>query len=270
MTTLAQTAVPQRPFAPLAGWLAASLGLCIAYAVIFIATGKMSAGAASLVAVANVAPLIILALAVSVLLSRKVLAQPPLLQIAWQFALAIGFALSWYGASRFTVALAGILLGYPFRVTGFDGPALAWQLFQGLVLYAALSAITYAQQLPRSLKTVESPSSEARWLERYIIRSGEDFRPVDVSRIVTIVGAQDYSEVTTGNSRHLVRLSLAEFESKLDPHRFIRVHRSTIIHLAHLERAELAGGGRMLAHMSNGDSVPVSRAGVRALRPLIV
>jgi two-component system, LytTR family, response regulator len=270
MMTLSENAAPQRRYAPFAAWFAASVGLCIIYAVIFIATEEMSPGAALLVAIANVAPLILLAVLIAALLSRKVLPQPPLLQVTWQFALAIGFALSWYSASRFTVGLAGTLLGYPFRITGFNGPALAWQLFQGLVLYVALAAITYAQQLPSMVKAVEAGNNDARWLERYIIRSGDDFRPVDVSRIITIMGAQDYTEVTTGNSRHLVRLSLAEFESRLDPHRFIRVHRSTIIHLAHFERAELAGGGRMLAYMSNGERVPVSRAGVKALRPLIV
>jgi len=114
-----------------------------------------------------------------------------------------------------------------------------------------------------------SPAESAP-LERYLIRAGEDFRPVDVDAIVTITGAQDYSEVVTGAGPHLVRMSLAEFEARLDPARFIRVHRSTIVHLAHIERIEPAGGGRMLAHMSDGQSVPVSRSGVRALRPLIV
>jgi len=270
MTTLAAPGLQLLRRPRLSAWAAASLGLCIVYTVIFVITEDMSLATAFLVAFGNVAPLILLAAAVRSLLLTKVLPLPLLLQTAWQVILSISFALCWYASSRLGVALVSTVLGDPFRVTGFKGPALAWQLFQGLMLYAALAAITFAQWSPAAFRKVEARDADARWLERYLIRSGEDFHPIDVSQIVTISGAQDYSEVTTPSSRHLVRLSLAEFESKLDPHRFIRVHRSKIIHLAHLERAELAGGGRMLAHMSNGDSVPVSRAGVKSLRTLIV
>ena len=94
---------------------------------------------------------------------------------------------------------------------------------------------------------------------------------MEVGEIVTITGAQDYSEVvTTDGARHLVRMSLSEFGEKLDDTCFIRVHRSAIINLARLDRLESAGGGRMTAHMTGGESVKVSRTGVQLLRPFIV
>ena len=65
-------------------------------------------------------------------------------------------------------------------------------------------------------------------LERYLTKAGDEFKPVEVAEIVTIAGAQDYSEVvTTNGARHLVRMSLGEFESRLSATQFIRVHRST-------------------------------------------
>ena len=39
----------------------------------------------------------------------------------------------------------------------------------------------------------------------------------------SITGADDYAEVATLQGRHLVRLSLSEFEKSLDGDRFIRV-----------------------------------------------
>ena len=68
---------------------------------------------------------------------------------------------------------------------------------------------------------------------------------------------------------HLVRMSLAEFERRLDPRQFARVHRSAIINLDRLRVAESAGGGRMVAHMDDGAVVPVSRAGAALLRELV-
>lgn len=92
----------------------------------------------------------------------------------------------------------------------------------------------------------------------------------NVRDIVLIAGAQDYAEVTTLTGSHLVRMSLGEFEQRLDPARFIRVHRSHIINIDHLDHAEPAGGGRLVAYMVTGAAVPLSRTGSQTLRQLIV
>jgi len=107
-------------------------------------------------------------------------------------------------------------------------------------------------------------------LRRYLTRIGDEIVPINVCEIVSITGAQDYAEVATLAGRHLVRMSLSEFERRLDPSRFVRVHRSTIVNFDHFARAEPAGNGRMLAHMVTGDVVQVSRAGAQTLRALIV
>jgi hypothetical protein len=219
-------------------------------------------------AAANVLPLVVLAAVVLAVVRTRVIALPTFAQTAAHTLLALVFVFTWYASTIFLLAILGVLEGGGFHIQGFAGPALAWQMFQGLVIYAATAAIGYALR-GTALRSF-APSDTIRPMERYLIRAGEDFRPIHVKDIVTITGAQDYSEVVTAAGRHLVRLSLAQFASRLDPNHFIRVHRSTIIHLSHLERIELAGGGRMLAHMRDGQSVRVSRAGVQSLRQLIV
>ena len=269
---LITTPAPDHKASPLALWFAGAAGLVLVYAVIFVTTEDTPVGPALLQGAGNVAPLVVLAAGVRVALRRWVVSKPVLVQAVWHLALAALFTPAWYASSRLLLAVAAMGFGDRFHLTGFSGPALAWQLFQGLVLYAVVAAVTYAERRSAEVPGADGVAAAAapRSLDRYLIRAGEDFRPVEVGEIVTITGAQDYSEVATAKGRHLVRLSLSEFEARLDPARFIRVHRSTIICLAHLERAELAGGGRMLAHMTNGEAVPVSRAGVKALRPLIV
>jgi len=269
--TLVTASSEDRPATSLAAWAGAAGGLCLVYALIFIWTEDTSPGPAFLMGAANVAPLIALAAFVLAAGPRWLAHRRRAVQGVQHAVLAVGFTLGWYIASRVAAGGAGWLLGEGFHPRPFQGPALAWQIFQGLGFYAALAALIYARRTaPAPVLAGGEPRAATRTMERYLIRAGEAFRPVEVREIVSITGAQDYSEVATAAGRHLVRLSLAEFEARLDPARFIRVHRSTIIHLAHLERAELAGGGRMLAHMSNGEAVPVSRAGVKALRPLIV
>ena len=65
-------------------------------------------------------------------------------------------------------------------------------------------------------------------------------------------------------------MSLAELEARLDPATFVRVHRSAIINLRRLAKAEPAGAGRLVAHVTSGDVVQVSRSGAQTLRQLIV
>ena len=135
-------------------------------------------------------------------------------------------------------------------------------------MYALVAAVTYAIRGGRGAASVTIVAAPP--LERYLTRSGDEMVPISVRDIVSITGAQDYAEVTTLSGRHLVRMSLAEFERRLDPARFLRVHRSTIVNFDHLARCEPAGGGRMLPHMATGDLIPVSRAGAQVLRSLVV
>ena len=94
--------------------------------------------------------------------------------------------------------------------------------------------------------------------------------PVAVAEIVSIKGADDYSEVFTRTEKHLVRMSLAEFEKRLDAERFLRVHRSWIVNFTKLVRAEPIGGGRFALHMEGGETIAVSRSGAQRLRTRLV
>ncbi|MBP2370749.1 LytR/AlgR family response regulator transcription factor [Pseudonocardia parietis] len=75
----------------------------------------------------------------------------------------------------------------------------------------------------------------------------------------------DYVRLHTPSGSHLVRIPLSRLEEHWDSHRFLRVHRSFLLHLpAVLELRSDAGGG-LLAHTDAGDA-PVSRRHARELR----
>jgi DNA-binding LytR/AlgR family response regulator len=48
------------------------------------------------------------------------------------------------------------------------------------------------------------------------------------------------------------------------------VHRSRIVNVERIERAEPAGGGRLLLHMEGGETIVASRAGSRLLRDRVI
>ncbi|MBV8157953.1 MAG: LytTR family transcriptional regulator, partial [Dyella sp.] len=125
------------------------------------------------------------------------------------------------------------------------------------------------------LPAVESPketggASAHPELSRYFVRIGDELRPIDVNTVVSIGGADDYAEVWTLSGKHLVRMTLAEFTKSLDPAKYARVHRSWIVNVDRIARAEPAGGGRLLLHMETGQTISTSRTGAKLLRDRVI
>ena len=259
------------PLAPPSGitlWVVGTILLWAMYSFVFVVTADQSIIVAMIDALANVAPLAVLALAASALIKTHVMPHSVITQGLLHSGLALLFAMTWYSLVLVLLAFFSGLRGKGFAVSGFSGPAFTWQVFQGLIIYALVAATCYAIRGGRQSVNVAIMTGPP--LERYLTRAGDEMVPVAVRDIVSITGAQDYAEVTTLTGKHLVRMSLGEFERRLDTSRFVRVHRSTIVNFDHLDRAEPAGSGRMIVHMVNGETVPVSRAGAQTLRSFMV
>lgn len=250
-------------------WLCASGGVWAMYLLVFLQVPGNGFADSALIALINIAPLTVLSAAAHWLIRRYLMEWSVPAQIIAHVAAAAAFAVMWFVLVTCLLAVMKALTsGSALEFTGFTGGAFIWQALQGLVLYWAVAATTYAVRGGRSAAPVTIVSAPP--LERYLTRTGDEIAPVNVRDIVLITGAQDYAEVTTLAGTHLVRMSLGEFEQRLDPARFIRVHRSHIINIDHLDYAEPAGGGRLVAHMATGTIVAMSRNGSQALRQLIV
>jgi hypothetical protein len=208
------------------------------------------------------------------LVAGRLMRAAPTVQAAAHVPLALAFSWAWYLIGRGVGAAFWGLLGRGWEVAWLPDAALAWQLTQGVSVYAAVAAAAYAAALAK--RRTQNGLSEAKpqaadRLSRFITRRGERVAAVDANDIVLIEGADDYSEVTTvKGEKHLVKLTLKEFEAKLDPAEFVRVHRSAIIALKRLSSVEPAGGGRLLVHLTGGRTVPTSREGGRRLRGLMI
>lgn len=243
----------------------------LAYFIVFALKGPGGWTAHALASLINLAPLVLLAPAVEAVTVRLLLPRGPFVQLAAHVVLAPLFSLLWYWLMMVFIGLSVADSPTRFDVRPFfSDTATSWQLLQGVTIYALLAALAALRARPALPDFVvsrdEGEALQSAALSRYFIRQGEDILPVDVSQIVSIAGADDYTEVATLAGRHLVRMTLAEFEKALDGEGFIRVHRSRIVNLARIVRAEPAGGGRLLLHMEDGEAVPTSRAGAKLLR----
>lgn len=253
------------PPTPLALWIGGGTLLWLLYSVVFLLTDP--AGPRLVVdALANVLPLVALAALTHRIIGTQLRQASVIRQAQLHTLFAPLFALTWYALVIVLLGLVAGLRGNGFEPEGFSGPAATWQIFQGLILYALVAAVCYAIRGGRNAAQVTIIDPRPARMDRYLIRAEDGLRPIETADIVSLTGAQDYSEVLTTSGTHLVRMSLGEFERRLDPAQFVRVHRSAIISLKHLRLAESSGGGRMTARMSHGADVSVSRQGATLLR----
>ena len=82
---------------------------------------------------------------------------------------------------------------------------------------------------------------------------------LDVDEIDWIQAEDYYAAVHARGRRHLIRESLASLEQRLDPSRFIRVHRSAIVPLDRVREMRSASTGEWVLVLRDGTRVPVSR-----------
>ena len=107
--------------------------------------------------------------------------------------------------------------------------------------------------------TDEGPSS-SRYEKLINIKDrGQIFR-VDVDSIERIDAAGDYMCIYTGDNTLILRETMKFLEKRLDPRRFQRVHRSTIVNLDLVRQVKPHTNGECFLVLESGSQVKVSRS----------
>lgn len=104
-----------------------------------------------------------------------------------------------------------------------------------------------------------APEDTDALLTRLAIRTGSRYHLVEVDEIDWIEGAGVYARLIVGDKAHLLRTPLAELERKLDPTRFVRIHRSTIVNLDRVREARGHAHGEYVLGLRDGTKLKVSR-----------
>jgi len=88
---------------------------------------------------------------------------------------------------------------------------------------------------------------------------GQIFR-VDVDTIERIDAAGDYMCIYTGDNTLILRETMKDLEKRLDPRRFQRIHRSTIVNLDLVKQVKPHTNGECFLILESGSQVKVSRS----------
>ena len=129
-----------------------------------------------------------------------------------------------------------------------------------LLLYWAILARPEPDQ-----DTHEQLASNAT-TDRFAVRKGRSQHLVRAADIRWIEAQGYYAALHTDDGSFLLRRSLTRLEEELDPENFIRVHRSTIVNVDHVNRLTTNDSGSCLVMLADGTRRGVSRNGRRKLR----
>jgi two-component system LytT family response regulator len=106
---------------------------------------------------------------------------------------------------------------------------------------------------------VETPASNRYEKLINIKDRGQIFR-VDVDTIERIDAAGDYMCIYTGDNTLILRETMKDLEKRLDPRRFQRIHRSTIVNLDLVKQVKPHTNGECFLVLGSGAQVKVSRS----------
>lgn len=101
--------------------------------------------------------------------------------------------------------------------------------------------------------------SPAAFAERLTVRTGTRYVVVAVADVDWIQAEDNYVRLHVGTASHLMRETLAAMERTLDPRRFVRVHRSTIVNVERVRSIESWGLGEFLLVLKDGTKLQSSR-----------
>lgn len=111
----------------------------------------------------------------------------------------------------------------------------------------------------RILAILEELKAGAKYLERLVIKSGGRIFFLEVDEIDWIEAEGNYVSVHKNGKAHLLRETISSLESQLDPKKFIRIHRSSIVNIQRIKELQPWFHGEYRVILQDGTQLTLSR-----------
>ena len=142
----------------------------------------------------------------------------------------------------------------PFNQERFDKAIARWEEKE------SNKADHTAQEL------LESASLSPTQRQRIVVRNGSKIKIISVHDVFYLEAADDYVKIHTAEGYFLKNKTMNHFEQSLDPHLFVRSHRSYIVNIQQITRIDPYEKDGHVAVLRSGAKVPVSRSGYGKLK----
>jgi two-component system LytT family response regulator len=117
--------------------------------------------------------------------------------------------------------------------------------------------------------TKPDQTSHKESIDRVVIKSSGRIYFLKTEEIDWVEGAGDYLSLHSGNSTHLIRETMGDFHTKLNPKKFLRIHRSTIVNIERIKDIRPLFKGEYVITLTDGRRLKSSRGYRRELQLLL-
>lgn len=156
-------------------------------------------------------------------------------------------------------------------VTAFELHALDYLLkpftverFQAAVRRALALQAPAQERGDAALSALSAPATEP--LTRILVRDRGRIFPLAAAEIEHLRADLKYTQITARGQSYLVRVALAELEGRLDPARFIRIHRNAIVNLDFVASMKPDEQSQLQVFMRDGTELLANREASKRLR----
>jgi two-component system LytT family response regulator len=105
--------------------------------------------------------------------------------------------------------------------------------------------------------------------DRILLKSGGEIYFLKAEEIDWIEADGDYMKFHAGGRSHLLRETMSRLEARLDPKRFIRIHRSTIVNIDRVKKLSPDFAGEYAVILQDGTKLRLSRGYHERLQQLL-
>jgi two-component system LytT family response regulator len=124
---------------------------------------------------------------------------------------------------------------------------------------ARASALAGSADTPTRLHALLDTVRADQPLRRFLVKTPGRVYAVRADDVESMEAAGHYVELRTASGTHLVRESMATLERRLDPARFVRIHRSTIVNVDKVIELRPAFHGEFEVVLAGGRRLRCSR-----------
>ncbi|MFZ6645779.1 LytR/AlgR family response regulator transcription factor [Undibacterium sp. TJN25] len=187
----------------------------------------------------------------------------------WRHALAhvaaaVGLAFGLILASCFLAAWVFERTSAPAVADIRDQLTGNWLLLAFALL--AFSAIAHVMQLARPAGASDPGTAPTEFLTRVAVKVRGVQSFLELSEVDWIESQGNYLALHAASNVYLIRETLVNFEARLDPSRFVRIHRSVIVAINRIQEMQAVANGDSLLRLADRQELRASRRYREAIR----
>ena len=149
-----------------------------------------------------------------------------------------------------------------FAVEAFDLDAVDYVL-------KPVAADRLERAIARAQERRSGPGTSGnRWLSEFWVPHRSELLRIDADNVHRIDAERDYVRLHVGETSYLLLQTIAGLEERLDPAKFLRIQRSTILRRDHIRGLRHEGLGVWSVELEDGEALRIGRTFLRKVKAM--